>query len=200
MLLPILILQPDAKKKLNPPASLAKLEGWLGNISNLIDALIVRWLRPPQASHFQLLATTTPGKSCYLPKWVQQNPHHQLTDRYFHVLACYKQKNQQLFQQMSQVERQELLHKIKSEYRDILINYFTTDKTLKEKIDKFINNVFYANIPVPQIIEVHMELIEEFSKQLRLEGRSDETLLDYRLSLIDILAHLCEIYRTSIYK
>lgn len=51
---------------------------------------------------------------------------------------------------------------------------------------------------MPQIIEIHMELIDKFSKQLKLEGRNDEVLLDYRLTLIDILAHLCEIYRTSI--
>lgn len=193
MLLPILFLQPDVKKKLNSLAVFAQAQGLIRQIWNLMDAIIVR-------SHYMLVATTTPAKICYSPKWVQQKPNQQLTDKYFYVLGCYKQKNQQLFQQMSQVERQELLHKIKSDYQDILINYFTTDKTLKEKIDKFINTLFYANIPVPQIIEIHMEVIEEFSKQLRLEGRSDETLLDYRLTLIDILAHLCEIYRCSISK
>jgi circadian clock protein KaiA len=55
-------------------------------------------------------------------------------------------------------------------------------------------------IPIPQIIEMHMEIIDEFAKQLRIEGRSDETLLDYRLTLIDILAHLCEVYRCSVAK
>jgi circadian clock protein KaiA len=111
------------------------------------------------------------------------------------------QKPQQVFQQMTQeVEQQVLLQRLKSDYRQILINYFTTDKTLKEKIDKFINTAFCANIPVPQIIEIHMELIEEFSIHLKLEGRSNETLLDYRLTLIDILAHLCEVYRHAIFK
>ena len=70
-------------------------------------------------------------------------------------------------------------------------------QTLKNKIDKFVNALFYANVPIPQIIEIHMELIEEFSKRLKMEGRSDETLLSYRLTLIDILAHLCETYRSS---
>ena len=115
-------------------------------------------------------------------------------------LLATEQIPEQFFQQMTQVDQQVLLQQLKSDYRQILINYFTTDKTLKEKIDKFINALFYANIPVPQIIEMHMELIEEFSKQLKLEGRSDETLLDYRLTLIDILAHLCEVYRCSISK
>ena len=101
---------------------------------------------------------------------------------------------------MTRAEEQALLQQIKSDYSQILINYFTTDKKLKEKIDKFVNAVFCANIPVPQIIEIHMELIDEFSKQLKLEGRSDEALLDYRLTLIDILAHLCELYRCSLTK
>ncbi len=101
---------------------------------------------------------------------------------------------------MTRADQQALLQQIKSDYRQILINYFTTDKTLKEKIDKFINAVFCANIPVPQIIEIHMDIIEEFSKQLKLEGRSNESLLDYRLTLIDVLAHLCEVYRSSIPK
>jgi circadian clock protein KaiA len=106
-------------------------------------------------------------------------------------------KIEQNFQPMTRADNEALLEQLKSDYRQILINYFTTDKTLKEKIDKFINALFCANIPVPQIIEIHMELIDEFSKQLRLEGRSDESLLDYRLTLIDILAHLCEVYRSS---
>ncbi|MFM8293222.1 MAG: circadian clock protein KaiA, partial [Microcystaceae cyanobacterium] len=51
---------------------------------------------------------------------------------------------------------------------------------------------------VSQILEIHMELMDEFSQQLKLEGRSEEILLDYRLVLIDILAHLGEMYRRSI--
>lgn len=40
--------------------------------------------------------------------------------------------------------------------------------------------------------------MDQFSQSLKLEGRSDEILLDYRLALIDILAHLGEMYRRSI--
>jgi len=117
-----------------------------------------------------------------------------------HVNRCQQPEQQSFFQQMTKAEQQAFLQELKSDYRQILIDYFTTDKTLKEKIDKFINAVFCAKIPVLQIIEIHMELIDEFSKQLKLEGRSDETLLDYRLTLIDILAHLCELYRRSLPK
>lgn len=103
------------------------------------------------------------------------------------------------FEQMNPSQKKEILKKIKSEYRQILIKYFTNDINLKEKIDKFINGIFCASIPVPVMIEIHMELVDEFSKQLKLEGRSDYSslLLDYRLTLIDMLAHLCELYRRS---
>lgn len=111
--------------------------------------------------------------------------------------GSYKQESQNLFQKMPLARQRAFLQQLKSVYRQILLNYFTNDITGKQKIDTFINIVFGANVPVPQIIEIHMELIDEFSKQLKLEGRSDEVLLDYRLTLIDILAHLCETYRSS---
>jgi circadian clock protein KaiA len=104
------------------------------------------------------------------------------------------------FEAMTQDEQKSLLSQLKSQYVQIIISYFTTDPTVKEKIDKFIKTAFYGNIPVPQILEIHMEVIAEFAKQLKLEGRSDDILLDYRLTLIDILAHLCEVYRSAISK
>jgi circadian clock protein KaiA len=99
---------------------------------------------------------------------------------------------------MPSTTQEEFLQQLKADYRQILLNYFTNDKTVKQQIDKFIHLVFNAKIPVPQIIEIHMELIDDFSKKLKIEGRSDEVLLDYRITLIDVLAHLCEIYRCSL--
>lgn len=113
-------------------------------------------------------------------------------------MGGYHREHQSLFQQMPSVTQQEFWQQLKADYRQILLLYFTNDVTVKQQIDKFINVVFNAKIPVPQIIEIHMELIDEFSKQLKIEGRSDEILLDYRLTLIDVLAHLCEVYRSSI--
>ncbi|MGJ5633614.1 KaiA family protein [Nostoc sp. CALU 1950] len=193
MLLPILILPPDVNKCLDNPVDLASQKGFSTWVWNLIDAIIA------QFSYLPVAATTT-GKINYLPNWPQQNPSKPYTSKYIYVFASQMQKSQQHFQEMTPAERQGLLRQLKLDYSLILIDYFTTDKTLKEKIDKFINTIFYANIPVPQIIEIHMEVIEEFSNQLKLEGRSNETLLDYRLTLIDILAHLCEVYRSSIPK
>ncbi|WP_375512466.1 KaiA family protein [uncultured Nostoc sp.] len=191
MLLPILILQPDVKKCLDNLVDLDNQKGWSRWVWKVIDAIIAQFCYLP-------VVATTSGKINYLPNLLQQNLNKTSTDKYIYVFASHTQKSQQHFPEMTPSEKQGLLTHLKSDYSLILINYFTTDKTLKEKIDKFINTIFYANIPVPQIIEIHMEVIEEFSNQLKLEGRSNEALLDYRLTLIDILAHLCELYRSSI--
>ncbi|BAZ07564.1 circadian clock protein KaiA [Calothrix sp. NIES-3974] len=101
---------------------------------------------------------------------------------------------------MTTTEREVIIQKLRAEYRQIMIDYFVKEKELQTKLEQFTHELFVADIPVPKIIEMHMELIDEFSKQLKLEGRSDETLLDYRLTLIDILAHLCEVYRRAMRK
>ncbi|WP_017654379.1 hypothetical protein [Fortiea contorta] len=167
-----------------------KLSTWLWSLIN--NTTIKLYFLPP-------IAITT-AKIYQMLQWLPQNLNENFTLQYCYVFAGHEPRRQDFFQQMDKAERDALLRELKSNYQEILINYFTTDKNLKVKIDKFVNAVFCANIPVPQIIEIHMEVIEEFSKQLRLEGRSDETLLDYRLTLIDILANLCETYRCSMYK
>ncbi|MCC5619023.1 circadian clock protein KaiA [Nostoc sp. CHAB 5836] len=193
MLLPILILQPDVNKYLDNPVYLANQKGFRTWVWKFIDQMIAQFCYLP-------VPATTSVTTNSLPSWPQPNPTQAYTGNYIYVFASQMQKSQQHFQEMSPAEKQGLLRQLKSDYSLIIIDYFSTDKTLKEKIDKFINTIFYSNIPVPQIIEIHMEVMEEFSNQLKLEGRSNETLLDYRLTLIDILAHLCEIYRSSIYK
>lgn len=102
------------------------------------------------------------------------------------------------FQGMSAQKQSTFIQELKDDYRKIVLNYFSNPNV--KPIENFTDKVFYSNIPVPQVIQIHMELIDEFSKQLKLEGRSDEVLLDYRLTLIDILAHLCEMYRRKISK
>lgn len=114
-------------------------------------------------------------------------------------LGVYYKRNPQLFlRHLSSSERHKLLENLKLEYRQIVLTYFSQDNTLNQKIDNFVDKAFFADISVSRIVEIHMELMEEFSKQLKLEGRSEEVLLDYRLTLIDVIAHLGEMYRRSI--
>ena len=54
------------------------------------------------------------------------------------------------------------------------------------------------SLPITRTVEIHVDLIDEFWKQLSLEGHKHEFLQDYRLALLDVMAHLCEMYRRSI--
>ncbi|MEG4216177.1 circadian clock protein KaiA [Microcoleus sp. Pol14C6] len=116
-------------------------------------------------------------------------------------LGVYYKRNSQIFlRNLSGPEKQKFLEQLKSSYRDIVLNYFSQDAAVNNQIDEFVNLAFFADVPVTQIVEIHMELMDEFAKQLKIEGRSEEILLDYRLTLIDAIAHMCEMYRRSIPK
>jgi circadian clock protein KaiA len=110
----------------------------------------------------------------------------------------YKRNPDNFLRNMSRADRETYLKQLKAGYRKIVLGYFSKDPQLNSNIDDFVNQAFFADVSVSHIVEIHMELMDEFSKQLKLEGRSEEILLDYRLTLIDVIAHLCEMYRRSI--
>jgi circadian clock protein KaiA len=121
-----------------------------------------------------------------------------LKERLGYLGVYYKRNPENFFRHMTPVEREELLQHLESEYREIVLTYFLESANLNDRLDNFVNMAFFADVSVAQIVEIHMSLMDEFSKQLKLEGRSDEILQDYRLTLIDVIAHLCEMYRRSI--
>ncbi len=121
-----------------------------------------------------------------------------LKERLGYLGVYYKRNPRYFLRNLSRAEKQKFLEDLNSEYRQIILSYFTKDEQLNQKIDSFVNMTFLADVSVSQIVEIHMELMEQFAKSLKLEGRSEEVLLDYRLTLIDIIAHLCEMYRRSI--
>ncbi len=121
-----------------------------------------------------------------------------LNERLGYLAVYYKRNPRQFFRHLDRQQKQELLDRLKSEYRKIVIDYFADSSQLNIKIDEFVSSIFFRDLAVSEIVKIHMELMEEFSNQLKLEGRSEEVLLDYRLTLIDIIAHLCEMYRRSV--
>ncbi|MDX2215113.1 MAG: circadian clock protein KaiA [Oculatellaceae cyanobacterium bins.114] len=128
----------------------------------------------------------------------QQRLAEKLKERLGYLGVYYKRNPAHFLRHMNELERQELLAQLGADYRHIILHYFANDDDLNQSIDSFVNLAFFADVPVAQIVEIHMNLMDEFSQQLKLEGRSEEILLDYRLTLIDTLAHLCEMYRRSI--
>ncbi|MEM6611428.1 MAG: circadian clock protein KaiA [Cyanobacteria bacterium P01_C01_bin.72] len=110
----------------------------------------------------------------------------------------YKRNSDSFWGNLSDAQQGELADKISQSYRQILLAYFDQDVEINKLIDEFVDRAFFADISTSQILEIHMDLMDDFAHQLRIEGRNDDILLDYRLPLIDIIAHLCEMYRRSI--
>ena len=121
-----------------------------------------------------------------------------LKERLGYLSVYYKRNPRNFFRYMSLEQRQEMLEQLSQEYREIVLHYFGEDSAVNQRIDEFVNSAFFADIATSQVVEIHMDLMDEFAKQLKLEGRSDDILLDYRLTLIDTIAHLCEMYRRSV--
>jgi circadian clock protein KaiA len=128
----------------------------------------------------------------------QQRLADKLKERLGYLAVYYKRNPRYFFRHLDRDQKQELLAQLKAQYRKIVLEYFADSSHINATIDEFVSSVFFADLSVSEIVKIHMELMEEFSKQLKLEGRSEEILLDYRLTLIDIIAHLCEMYRRSV--
>lgn len=121
-----------------------------------------------------------------------------LRERLGYLGVYYKRDPKSFLRNLPEGQKKRFLGELRQSYQDIILNYFTDDPQLNQRIDNYINSAFFADVPVVQIVEIHMEMMDAFSKQLKLEGRSDEVLLDYRLTLIDAISNLCEMYRRSI--
>ncbi|MGD1949163.1 MAG: circadian clock protein KaiA [Leptolyngbyaceae cyanobacterium] len=129
----------------------------------------------------------------------QQRLTEKLQERLGYLGVYYKRNSQNFVRNMNVEERHEFLDQLRQDYRHIILSYFSSDdKSLNQRIDDYVNLAFFADVSISKVVEIHMELMDHFSKQLNMEGRSEEILLDYRLTLIDVLAHLCEMYRRSI--
>lgn len=121
-----------------------------------------------------------------------------LKERLGYLGVYYKRNPKNFWRNLAPDDKKELKNQLLLDYREIVLNYFVQDSPLNQLIDQFVNRAFFADVSASQILEIHMGLMDEFAQQLKLEGRSEEILLDYRLTLIDILAHLGEMYRRSI--
>ncbi|MGF1538858.1 MAG: circadian clock protein KaiA [Pleurocapsa sp.] len=121
-----------------------------------------------------------------------------LKERLDYLGVYYKRNPKDFSRNLSAEEKVTLFQQLMVDYRQIILNYFNDDSETNQLIDKFVNRAFFADLSVAQVLEIHMDLMDEFAQQLKIEGRSEDILLDYRLVLIDIIAHLCEMYRRSI--
>jgi circadian clock protein KaiA len=121
-----------------------------------------------------------------------------LKDRLGYLGVYYKRDPERFFRRLPEPEREELLRSLTRTYRDLLVSYFRDPAAANQALDSFVNTAFFADLPITTTVEIHMNLIDGFWKQLKLEGHKNDFLQDYRLALLDVMAHLCEMYRRSI--
>jgi circadian clock protein KaiA len=174
----------------------------LTQITASIDQAIAQFLKfspacplPIQESSGELASMLAMQSSLALQ---QRRLSEKLKERLGYLGIYYKRNPQYFFRHLPESKKQQLMDELKSNYQEILLNYFRQESVINQKIDEFVTQAFFADLSVSQVLEIHMELMDEFAKQLKLEGRSEDILLDYRLTLIDTIAHLCEMYRRSI--
>ena len=123
-----------------------------------------------------------------------------LNERLGYSEVYFKRDSQLFFNKLPILEQQRLLDRLKLIYSKILFEYFSSEDTINDLIDRFVEEAFFVNLPLNKVVEIHINLIEKLERQLKLEGMNTEYLSDFRLTLIDILAHLGEMYRSAVTK
>jgi len=175
------------------------LQSDLKQLDNYIQQAINQFLTLPYGRSSN--ATITPPDAenvSFTLSLQQQRLAAKLRERLGYVGVFYKRDPSNFVRNLDAEQRQALFEQLKKDYRLLVLSYFKNDAQLNDRIDALVNTLFFADVSVSRIVEIHMELMETFAKQLKLEGRSEEILLDYRLTLIDVIAHLCEMYRRAI--
>jgi circadian clock protein KaiA len=164
----------------------------LEQLSYSLDAAVSRFLRRGLTSPGSLAPGAHPDTA---DRWKLAN---RLKGRLGYLGVYYKRDPSRFLRNLSESDREELLRSLTRTYRDLLISYFRDPAAANQALESFVNTAFFADLPITNTVEIHMNLIDGFWKQLKLEGHKNDFLQDYRLALLDVMAHLCEMYRRSV--
>ncbi|MCP9849090.1 circadian clock protein KaiA [Cyanobium sp. Morenito 9A2] len=121
-----------------------------------------------------------------------------LKERLGYLGVFYKRDSTRFLRNLPPDQCTDLLQSLERTYRDLLISYFRDPAAANQALESFVHTAFFSDLPTTKAVEIHMNLIDDFWKQLKLEAHSNSFLQDYRLVLLDVMAHLCEMYRRSI--
>ncbi len=193
--LPMVILTEEPPPALPVETALLLSPHRLAELATTVEAAIANFL------HLQPLPS-----DLYLEDTMEAQQRRlslKLKERLGYLGVYYKRDPRQFLRHMPADERQAYLDRMRQTYREIVLEYFrarneAADLKLNQDIDRFVNMAFFADMSVSQVLEIHMDLMDSLAKQLEIEGRHKGVLLDYRITLIDIIAHLSEMYRRSI--
>lgn len=165
----------------------------LEQLSYSLDAALSRFLRRGLLSAAPIAPGAPGGQTD--DRWKLAN---RLKGRLGYYGVYYKRDPSRFLANLPLTERKELVASLRRTYRDLLISYFRDPAAANQALESFVNTAFFSDLPITSTVEIHMDLIENFSKQLKIEGIKSDFLQDYRLALLDVMSHLCEMYRTSV--
>ena len=115
----------------------------------------------------------------------------------FSSTVCKEESLVKHFDDLSEFEQRKILKNLKVEYSLILFDYFSDKNSINNNIEDFAREAFNINLPISKVVEIHLDLIDSLEKELIIEGLQVEYLSDFRLTLIDVIAHLGEMYRNA---
>jgi len=167
----------------------------LEQIAYSVDAAVSRFLRSGVSAETGGANGAGTAVAVKPEPWRLPN---RLRGRLGYLGVFYKRDPALFLRNLPSGERQELLASLERSYRDLLISYFKDPAAANQAIESFVHTAFFGDLPINKVVEIHVDLIDGFWKQLKLEGHKNDFLQDYRLALLDVLAHLCEMYRRSI--
>ncbi|MEM1311726.1 MAG: circadian clock protein KaiA, partial [Cyanobacteria bacterium P01_H01_bin.153] len=165
------------------------LQAELTQLDNYIQQAMNQFLTlPDHRAALSNRPTSETGDSHFTLSLQQQRLAEKLRERLGYFGVYYKRDPKNFVRNLDQPQQADLFDQLRTEYRRLVLSYFQDNVRLNDNIDNLVNTLFFADISVSKLVEMHMELMENFAKQLKMEGRSEEILLDYRLTLIDVIA------------
>jgi circadian clock protein KaiA len=167
----------------------------LEQLTYSLDAAVSRFLRRGLVSAGGTASAPQGATIDTSDRWKLAN---RLKERLGYLGVYYKRDPSRFLRNLPAADREDLLRSLTRTYRDLLLSYFRDPAAANQALESFVNTAFFSDLPITNTVEIHMNLIEGFSKQLKLEGHKNDFLQDYRLALLDVMAHLCEMYRRSI--
>ena len=201
VLLPIVVLSRDAGHEAYHSAEVNLPTTEISMVGDRINAAIKQFLQlSPKETNFPPSSPPIDREPASPEVLLEQQQRlaSKLKERLGYLGVYYKRNSSNFYHNLGDDEQQQLIDELTTKYQGILLAYFSDTTELNLLIDEFVNLCFFTDISVTQIVEIHMKLIDDYSKQLKLEGRNEAILLNYRLTLLDIISHLCEMYRRSI--
>ena len=156
------------------PEELHLPDDQLAQLGYNVDAAISRFLRQGRADGRQ----EDPASRSK----AVDNLSERLQERLGYLGVFYKRDPSRFLGSLAPEERRDLLLSLQRTYRDLLASYFSDPAASNQALESFVNTAFFSDLPITRTVEIHVDLIDEFWKQLSLEGHKHDFLQDYRLA------------------